>query len=114
MTVRNRSGKAVASPMLTFCPSTFDPQRASPHSPTASPYPPECGFDPFPRSMVWGIAKGWATDPAENYPPSSLGPGPFLQLGPGKYQVTETVAPTYTRLLHISARDATRTVEVGP
>src|SRR5262249_8454463 len=67
---------------------------------------------PFPRSMVWGIAKGWATDPAEDYPHSPFGPGPFLQLGPGKYQVTETITPTYTRLLHISAGDAASTVEV--
>src|SRR5215472_597952 len=112
MTVRNGGGKVVASHMLTFCPNTFDPERASPQSPAATPYPQQCGADPFPRSMVWGIARGWATDPAEDYPPSPLGPGPFFQLSPGRYRVTETISATYARLFHVSARDATKTVKV--
>jgi hypothetical protein len=112
MTVRDREGKVVASPMLTFCPNTFDPERASPQSPATTPYPQQCGADPFPRSMVWGIAKGWATDPAEDYPFSPLGPGPFLRLSPGKYRVTETITATYAGLFHVSAHDTTRTVEV--
>jgi hypothetical protein len=112
MTVRDSAGTAVASPWLTFCPNTYDPQRASPDSPAAEPYPQECGQDPFPLSMVWGIARGWAADPAEDYPPSPLGPGPFMRLRPGKYQVTETIAAAYVRLLHIAPGDATRTVTV--
>jgi len=112
MTVRNSSGKIVAAPLLTLCPNTYDPERASPDSPATSPYPQVCGQDPFPRSMVWGIAKGWATDPAEFYPNSPLGAGPFLQLPLGKYQVTETVTPTYVRLFHIPAPGTTQTVDV--
>src|SRR6516162_10467946 len=112
MTVRNSSGKVVAAPLLTLCPNTYDPERASPDSPATSAYPQVCGQDPFPRSMVWGIAKGWATDPAEFYPNSPLGPGPFLQLPLGKYQVTETVTPTYVRLFHIPAPGTTQTVDV--
>jgi Lysyl oxidase len=112
MTVRDHTGQVVASSMLTFCPNTFDPERASPQSPAATRYPQQCGADPFPKSMVWGIAKGWATDPAENYPPSSLGPGPFLHLKPGRYRVTETITATYARLLHIPASGTSRTAEV--
>jgi hypothetical protein len=112
MTVRNHSGKVVAAPMLTFCPNTLDPERASPESPARSAYPQVCGEDPFPRSMVWGVAKGWATDPAEDYPLSPSNTGPFIPLPLGKYQVTETIAPAYVRLFHISAPDATQTVEV--
>jgi len=112
MTVRNSSGKVVAAPLLTLCPNTYDPERASPDSPATSAYPQVCGQDPFPRSMVWGIAKGWATDPAEFYPNSPLGAGPFLQLPLGKYQVTETVTPTYVRLFHIPAPGTTQTVDV--
>ena len=112
MTVRNASGKVVASPWLTFCPNTYDPERASPRSSASQPYPPLCGQDPFPLSMVWGVAAGWATDPAEDYPPSPLGPGPFMRLAPGVYQVTESAGPAYVRLLHIAAADASRTVQV--
>jgi len=109
MTVRNASGTVVASPWLTFCPNTRDPQRASPDSPAAQPYPSECSSqDPFTRSEVWGIAKGWATDPAESAP----GLGTYLHLPAGKYQVTETIAPAYVRLLHIASGDAAARVEV--
>src|SRR5262249_3386452 len=52
MTVRDRDGKVVASPMLTFCPNTFDPQRASPQSPAATPYPPQRRPDPFPHPIL--------------------------------------------------------------
>jgi hypothetical protein len=112
MTVRNSAGRVVASPWLTLCPNTYDPERATPDSPPDSPYPQECGQDPFPLSMVRGIAKGWATDPAEYYPNSPLGPGPFIWLPDGKYQVTETVGASYVRLLHVPAAGTSRTVEV--
>jgi hypothetical protein len=112
MAVRNSTGKVVASPWLTLCPNTYDPERASPGSGATSPYPPLCGQDPFPLSMVWGIAKGWATDPAEFYPTSPLSPGPYMRLPPGKYQVTETIGANYVRLFHIAAGATTQTVRV--
>ena len=112
MTVRNSTGKVVASPWLTFCPNTYDPERASPGSPVTSPYPQLCGQDPFPLSMVWGIAKGWAVDPAEYYPNSPLGPGPFMRVPAGKYQVTETIGANYVRLFHVPAGATTQTVRV--
>ncbi len=112
MTVRDTSGKVVLNRMLTFCPNSYNAERTSPGSPATSPYPQECGFDPFPLSMVWGVAKDWAVDPAANYPPSPLGPGPYVRLKPGTYQVTEAVTPAYTRLFHISAADASQTVQV--
>ena len=112
MTVRNPAGRVVASPWLTFCPNTYDPERATPDSPPTSPYPQECGQDPFPLSMVWGIAKGWATDPAQYYPNSPLGPGPFMRLADGKYQVTETAGANYVKVLHIPASGTSRTVAV--
>jgi hypothetical protein len=112
MTVRNSTGKVVASPWLTFCPNTYDPERASPGSGATSPFPQLCGQDPFPLSMVWGIAKGWATDPAEYYPNSPLSPGPYMRLPPGKYRVTETIGANYVRLFHIQAGATTQTVRV--
>ena len=61
--------------------------------------------DPFPRSLVWGVAQGWAVDPMEE---NSVG----YRLNLGTYQVTETILPPYTKLLHIAAADATATVKV--
>jgi hypothetical protein len=112
MTVRNSKGKVVASPELTFCPNSFDAQQATPGSPATSRYPQECGFDPFPLSMVMGVERGWAVDLAADYPLSPLGPGPFMQLKPGKYKVTDTIGPAYVKLLHVSAADATAAVTV--
>ena len=105
LTVRNTSGKIVASSRLEFCPDSYDPQRASPSSPATSPYPQECVGDPFPKSLVWGIARGWAVDPAEqNFQP--------MKLALGHYLVTETITPAYARLLSISPADDTATVKV--
>jgi Lysyl oxidase len=112
MTVRNSAGRVVTAPWLTFCPNTYDPERASPDSPATSPYPQECGQDPFPLSMVWGVAQGWATDPAEEYPNSPLGPGPFMRLRPGKYQVTEAISAPYVKLFGVPAAGTSRTVAV--
>jgi hypothetical protein len=106
MTVRDHRGKVVAGARLTFCPDSFDPQRASPDSPATSPYPQQCGaFDPFPKATVWGVAKGWAVDPAETF-------GTVFNLPLGTYQVTDTITGAYARLFRISARNATATVNV--
>jgi Lysyl oxidase len=106
LTVRNARGKAVASGQLDFCPDSYDPERAVADSPASSPYPQTCVADPFPKSLVWGISRGWAVDPAESSGGSSL------QLAPGRYTVTENITPRYTRLLGISARDSTASAHV--
>src|ERR1035438_454056 len=41
--VVNKAGKTVAFQRLTFCPDTYDPERATPDSPADSPYPQHCG-----------------------------------------------------------------------
>ena len=43
---------------------------------------------------------------------SAPGLGTYMHLPAGKYQVTETVAPAYLRLLHIASGYAAATVEV--
>jgi hypothetical protein len=105
LTVRNHAGTVVASSKQTFCPDSFDPERTGPASTTRSRFPQQCGqfSDPFPLSQVWGIARGWAVDPAEDG-------GTFFKLALGTYQVTETVSPAYRRLFHISARNAKASV----
>jgi hypothetical protein len=106
MTIRNARGKVVGSRRMEFCPDSYDPERSSPNGPATSPYPQECIGDPFPRSLVWGIAKGWAVDPAEQVFTS-------FRLGLGHYTVTDTIMPTYTKLLGIPAASATATVRVN-
>src|SRR5215470_10798476 len=63
LSVADTAGQVVASPRLLFCPNFF-PQRAVPDSAPANPYPPGCAFDPFPKGLVMGLARGWAADPA--------------------------------------------------
>jgi hypothetical protein len=41
LTIKNKAGRVVAT-RLTLCPDTFDPERASPDSPSTSPYPQQC------------------------------------------------------------------------
>jgi hypothetical protein len=105
LTVATTQGKVVDSTQVGFCPNTYDPERASPDSPPTSVYPQTCVADPFPKSLVWGVAKGWAVDPLEVS-------APVLPLGLGTYRVTETITPAYRQLLHIAAADATASVTV--
>ena len=105
MTIRSARGKVVGSRRLEFCPNSYDPERSSPSSPATSRYPQECVGDPFPRSLVWGIARGWAVDPAEQNFTS-------FRLGLGHYTVTETISPTYTKLLGIPATSASAAVRL--
>jgi lysyl oxidase len=107
--VTNAAGQAVAHSTLEFCPNSYDPQRAVPGSALTDPYPAGCGADPFPRSLVMGLPRGWGADPFGSF----FGPGPRpYRLAPGTYTATETIAPRYVRLLGISAADATASVKV--
>lgn len=105
MTVRNSARRVVGSSRVEFCPDSYDPERASPSSPATSPYPQECVGDPFPKSLVWGLARGWAADPAEQSFQQ-------MRLALGRYTVTDTIEPAYTKLLGISPADATATVKM--
>jgi hypothetical protein len=110
ITIRNGSGKVVVSRVSSFCPNSFNPERTGPSSLTRSPFPQECGAgDPFPLSNVWGIAKGWGTDPAES---GFDGLGNSVKLPLGRYTVTERITDGYARLFHIPARYRQATVHV--
>jgi Lysyl oxidase len=108
LTIRNAKGKVVARELADFCPDTFDPERASPESPTTSTYPQQCESDPFQKADVWGITRGWAVDPFEQF----FAPEPAFRLPLGTYRATVSIVRPYTGLLHISAADATATVRV--
>jgi hypothetical protein len=108
LSVADTAGKVVASFRPLFC-LNFGPQRAVPDSASTNPYPPACANDPFTKSLVWGLPRGWAADPASfslSFPP------PTVRLAPGTYRMTATIAPQYVRLLHITAADATASVKL--
>jgi len=108
LSVADTAGKVVASTRPLFCLNE-GPQRALPDSALTNPYPPGCGFDPFPKSLVMGLPRGWAADPASF---SASFPPPTVRLAPGTYKVTATIAPQYVRLLHITTADATASVKL--
>ena len=108
LSVGDTAGKVVASFRPLFC-LNFGPQRAVLDSARTNPYPPGCANDPFPKSLVMGLPRGWAADPASfslSFPP------PTVRLAPGTYTVTAAIAPPYVRLLHITAADATARVKL--
>lgn len=109
ITVRD-GGKVVTSYRLTVCPDSFDSERATPDSPATSPYPQNgCGtFDPFPLGQVWGIAKGWAIDPAEGG-----FPGQLVLLNPNRsYTVTESITSRYTHWLGVAPGDSSASIKM--
>ena len=108
LSVTDTAGKVVASFRPVFC-LNGDPQRAVLGSARTNPYPAGCANDPFPKSLVMGLPRGWAADPAgfsATYPP------PTVRLAPGAYTVTAAIAPQYVRLLHVTAADAIATVNL--
>ncbi len=108
LSVADTVGKVVASTRPLLCLNA-GPQRAVPDSARTNPYPPGCASDPFPKSLVMGLPRGWAADPASfslSFPP------PTVRLAPGTYKVTATIAPQYVRLLHITTADATARVKL--
>lgn len=102
LSVANASGEVVASKQQAFCPNFYIPQRTAAASAEMSIFPQACAFDPFAKSLVIGIAKGWGVDPFAS----------LIPLAPGTYKVTATIDPVYVRLLHITRTDATATVNV--
>jgi hypothetical protein len=104
LTMRDSTGKVVLTQHATFCPNSYNAARVSPGSPPTTPYPTQCGYNPFTLAQVWGVQKGWAAEP------SSFINGKFPL---GVYHVTETINPQYTHLFGISASAATATVKVN-
>jgi hypothetical protein len=108
-TIKNSQGKIVSSKIMPFCPNAGNPQRTGPDGPANSPFPFGCASDPFQLGMVFGLQKGWATDP--------IGGGFFfggqsLKLKLGRYKATIDIISGWRRLLHISPTAATATVDV--
>ena len=109
VSVKNSSGKIVASRIMSFCPNSYTAQRADPNAPASTPFPTLCEDDPFPLGMVWGIQRGWGVDPIGG---GSEFDGLSVKAKLGHYTATVNVISAWRRLLHISRADATAVVHV--
>lgn len=109
VTVKNSSGKTIASRIVSFCPNSFITQRADPNAPMNSPFPQLCEADPFPLGMVWGIQRGWGVDPIGGG--FEFG-GLAIKAKRGYYTATVNIIRDWRQLLHVSAADATAVVRV--
>ncbi|MPY80011.1 MAG: hypothetical protein GEV04_16450 [Actinophytocola sp.] len=106
VTVRNAAGELVKrSPLLTFCPNSYEPHRSAPDGPNNPRFPQDCRLHRFGLSQVWGIDDGWATQ--------ALGYDSVRFRGPdGRYTVTVSIARRYVDLFHIAPEDAKASVNV--
>jgi hypothetical protein len=102
--ITNRAGKLFGQGSITFCPSGYQEARSNPNSAPTDPYPLGCySFDPFVVGAVWGLPRGWASDP---------GLPKAFKMPVGHYKLVEQVNPLYLRLFHISSRHATAVVRI--
>jgi hypothetical protein len=114
--ITNTKGKTVADSVMTFCPDTFNPQRATPNSPAKDPFPFGCGgfffggASAFTRGMVWGLQRGWGADPFGGG--FCCFGGSRFRLRPGTYKLTVKITLTWRLLLHIPARAGTVSVKL--
>ncbi|GAA5115912.1 lysyl oxidase family protein [Haloechinothrix salitolerans] len=106
VTVRNADGDLVKrTPLRTFCPNSYEPQRAAPEGPDNPRFPYGCWLHHFAFSHVWGIDEGWAT--------RVLDYGGVRFRGPdGRYRVTVSIARRYVDLFQIAPKDARASVAV--
>src|SRR5215469_6800269 len=110
VTITDSTGTVLRSRLLTFCPNSYNPQRATADSAATSVYPYGCGGfgDPFILGTVWGIARGWGVDPMQS------GSGFIrakLKVG-NTYTATMTITSRWRSTLRISAADATARVKL--
>ncbi|MEU1596792.1 lysyl oxidase family protein [Streptomyces sp. NPDC005708] len=104
VSISDRSGAKVADTTQSFCPNTRA-GRIRPDAPSTSKFPDSCSDNPFALGSVWGVEKGWA---------AATSPGLRQQqpidLSPGVYTATISVAKKYRDVFGIPAQS--RTVKV--
>jgi len=106
LTLRDSAGTVVATRRLTFCPDSFETQRAGPDSPQRSPFPQQgCATMPFTKSAVWGVQRGWGVEVSEIS-------NTQFHLKLGTYTMTETIAAPFRTALDLPDATSTTTVTV--
>ncbi len=107
---RNTRGRTVLRRRAGFCPGGVLRERVAPDAPEEPVYPDGCGTwrkgNPFIRSQVWGIERGWAT-PALSFEDT------MLDLPNGTYRARLSVSPRYREVFDIPAEQATASLRVN-
>jgi hypothetical protein len=104
VSIKNKDGRALYRTVQSFCPNGWDQERVDDTGPLNPTYPQLCGTNPFTLGVVWGINRGWATNPLQSM--SISGP----DLPPGSYEVRIWIDPTYIDLFEIAPQDASARV----
>jgi Lysyl oxidase len=107
------TGRYVAGGKFTFCPNSYDRQRADDTGSDVPTYPDSCGssYFPFLKGTVWGIDGGWAVNALGGSEFDDYGI-PALRVPEGRYQVTVRIDRRYVELLGIAPEDARVVLDV--
>jgi hypothetical protein len=109
VSVTDLDGNPVYTTTKTLCPNGYDRQRIDDSGPATPTFPYGCfgsgSRSGFLRGMVWGIDQSWATN--------LLGPrGVKLDIAPGDYRATISIAPRYRELFGIDPSQASATFDL--
>jgi hypothetical protein len=107
------TGRFVAGGKFTFCPNSYDRQRADDTGSDVPTYPDSCGgsYFPFLKGTVWGIDQGWAINALGGSEFDEFGV-PRLRVPEGRYQVTVRIDRRYVELFAIAPEDARVVLDV--
>jgi hypothetical protein len=107
------TGRLVAGGKFTFCPNSYERQRADDSGPVAPTYPDSCGssYFPFLKGTVWGIDEGWAVNALGGSEFDDFGM-PTLRVPEGRYRVTVRIDRPYVDLFGIAPEDARVVLDV--
>jgi hypothetical protein len=107
------TGRYVAGGKFTFCPNSYDRQRADDTGSDVPTYPDSCGgfYFPFLRGTVWGIDGGWAVNALGGSEFDDYGT-PTLRVPEGRYEVTIRIDRRYVELLGVAPEDARVVLDV--
>jgi hypothetical protein len=98
VTVTDATGKKVVEKDESVC-LNGEGSRTRPDAPATSPYPGDCGANPFTQGAVWGLQTGWSVRTFDG----SAAP---VQLAVGKYKATVTVNKAYRDFFKIPANES--------
>ena len=80
-------------------------QRIEPDAPAGSPYPQGCPWNPYTLGSVMGIQQGHAVSIGTEWARP-------MRLGPGRYDVTSRIAPSYVTTFGVARAGAQRTTRL--